>query len=56
MCHEWWLRRRSEEWEVSRRLWDEFEHSRPLSDLDVTEEEAEVTLEKREPAPLPAEH
>jgi hypothetical protein len=56
MCHEWWLRRRSEEREASRRLWDEFEHTRPLSDPEVTKEEAEVTLEKREPMPLPAEH
>jgi hypothetical protein len=56
MCHEWWLRRRSEEWEASRRLWDEFEHTSPLSGAEATEEEEEVTLEKREGTPLPAEH
>jgi hypothetical protein len=56
MCHEWWLRRRAEEREASRRLWDEFEDTRPLSDPEVIEEEAEVTLEKREPTPLAVEH
>ena len=55
MCHEWWLRRRVEEREASRRLWDEFGHTRPLSDPDVIEEEAEVTLEKRESTPLAVE-
>jgi hypothetical protein len=49
MCHEWWLRRGSEEGEASRRLWDEFEHARPLRDPEVTEEEPEVTLETRDP-------
>ena len=49
MCHEWWLQRRSQEREASRRLWDEFEHTRQLSDPEVTEAEAEVTLEQREP-------
>lgn len=56
MCHERWLRRRSEEREASRRMWDEFEQTQPLSDTDVTEKEPEVTLEKRETAPLAAEH
>ena len=55
MCHEWWLRRRFEEREASRRMWDEFERTRPLSDADVTEEEPEVTLEAPEPAPLAAQ-
>jgi hypothetical protein len=55
MCHEWWLQRRAEEREASRRLWDGFGHTRPLSDPDVIEEEAEVTLEKRESAPLAVE-
>jgi hypothetical protein len=54
MCHEWWLLRRSEEREASRRLWDEFERTRSLSEPDVTEEKDEITLEKREPSPLPA--
>jgi hypothetical protein len=52
MCHEWWQRRRFEEREASRRTWDEFERTRPLSDPEVTEEEPEVTLEKPETAPL----
>jgi hypothetical protein len=56
MCREWWLRRRTEEREASGRLWDELEHARPLSDRDVIEEEAAVTLEKREPTPLAAQH
>jgi hypothetical protein len=55
MCHEWWLLRWSEEREASRRLWDAFEHTRPLSDREVSDEQPEVTLEKREPAPLAAE-
>lgn len=56
MCHEWWLRPRSEELEASRRLWDEFERTRPLSDPKVPEDENDqVTLEAREPTPLPAE-
>jgi hypothetical protein len=55
MCHEWWLRRGSEEGEASRRLWDEFEHPRPLRDPEVTEEEPEVTLETRDPMPLLAD-
>jgi hypothetical protein len=56
MCHERWLRHRSEEREASRRMWEEFEQTRPLSGTDVTEEEPEVTLEKRDTAPLAAEH
>jgi hypothetical protein len=56
MCHERWLRRRSEEREASRRLWDEFEQTRPLTDPDVTEKEPEVTLETRETASLATEH
>jgi hypothetical protein len=55
MCHEWWLRRRSDEGEVSRRRWDEFEHTRPLSDPEVADEQPEVTLEKRQPTPLAAQ-
>jgi hypothetical protein len=48
MCHEWWQRRRYEEREASRRMWDEFEQTRPLSDPEVTKEEPEVTLEKQD--------
>jgi hypothetical protein len=47
VCHEWWLqRRKTEEDEASRRMWDEFERTRPLTDLEVPEEEPEVTLEE----------
>jgi hypothetical protein len=46
VCHEWWFKRRAEEDEASRRMWDEFERTRPLSDPEVPEEEPEVTLEK----------
>jgi hypothetical protein len=49
MCHDWWFKRRvEEEAEASRRMWDEFERTRPLSDPGVTEEEPEVTLETPE--------
>ena len=56
MCHEWWLRRRFEDREASRRMWDEFEHTRPLSDPQAPEEEPEVTLETEEAASIAAEH
>lgn len=55
MCHERWLRRRSEEREASRRLWDEFDQTRPLSEPEVTEPEPEITLEEVEPTPLAAD-
>ena len=38
MCHEWWLRRRFDEREASRRLWDEFEQTRPLNDPEATDD------------------
>jgi hypothetical protein len=56
MCHERWLRRSFEERDESRRLWDDFEQTRPLSEPEVTEQEPEVTLEQRDPAPLAADH
>src|SRR5206468_1960561 len=46
MCHEWWVRRRADETEQNRWLWDEFERTRPLAEPDVTKE-PEVTLEDR---------
>ena len=55
MCHEWWLRHMSDEGEASRHLWDEFDHTQPLGDPEVADEQHEVTLEKREPTPLPAQ-
>lgn len=47
--------RGSEEGEATRWLWDEFEHAWPLRGPEVTEEEPEVTLETRDPMPLPAD-
>jgi hypothetical protein len=55
MCHEWWQRRKFEEREASRRLWDEFDDTRPISEPEVTEREPEITLEESEPTPLGAE-
>ena len=55
MCHDWWLKRRFEEGEASRELWDEFEQTRPLTEPEPTDEETEITLERREPTPLSAE-
>lgn len=56
MCHDEWFWRRFEEREASRRLWEEFEQTRPLSGPEPTEEETEVTLEHPEPRPVAAEH
>ena len=36
MCHDWWLKRRFEEGEASRELWDEFERTRPLNEPECT--------------------
>ncbi|HYB24752.1 MAG TPA: hypothetical protein VED41_13200 [Solirubrobacteraceae bacterium] len=55
MCHDWWLKRRFEEGEASRELWDEFERTRPLNEPEPTDEETEVTLERRESTRLSAE-
>jgi len=55
MCHDWWYQRKLEEREASRRLWDEFEQTRPLSDPDGADEETEVTLEHPEPRPVAAD-
>ena len=52
MCHDWWYQRKLEEREASRRLWDEFEQTRPLSDVETSDEDADVVLEKREQTPL----
>ena len=48
MCHESWFHRRDEEREASRRMWEEFERTRPLSDPQLPEEEREVILEEPE--------
>ena len=55
MCHEWWLRRWSEEREASRRIWDESDRTRPLADPEVRDEQPEVTLEKQETEQVAAE-
>jgi hypothetical protein len=47
MCHESWFHRRDEDREASRRMWEEFERTRPLSDPE-TAEEREVILEEPE--------
>jgi hypothetical protein len=55
MCEEWWMWHRRREAEEGRRLWDEFERTRPVSEPPATSEEPEVTLEEREATPAPAE-
>jgi hypothetical protein len=56
MCHEsWWWRRRYEEREASRELWDEFEQTRPLSDSKPADEESEITLERSDTDQVAAE-
>lgn len=54
MCDGWWQRRWLDEREESRRLWDEFERTRPLSEPGAPEEEPEITLEQDQPNPLAA--
>jgi hypothetical protein len=60
MCEEWWMWRRRREAEEARRLWDEFERTRPVTEPGpVTEpermDEREVTLEEREATASAAE-
>jgi hypothetical protein len=54
MCEEWSMWRRRREAEEGRRLWDEFERTRPVSEPERTDE-PEVTLEEREQTPTAAE-
>jgi hypothetical protein len=54
MCEEWWMWRRHREAEEARRLWDEFERTRPVSEPERIDER-DVMLEQREAAPIPAE-
>jgi hypothetical protein len=54
MCEEWWMWRRRLEAEEGRRLWDEFERTRPVGEPERTDER-EVTLEEREATPTAAE-
>lgn len=55
MCHDWWQWRAYPEREASRKLWDEFERSRPLSEPEPEDEDAEVTLEASDAEPAGAE-
>ena len=55
MCHEWWMRRRSEEADEGRALWEDFERTRPAGEPEVTVEEPEITLERREATPAATE-
>jgi hypothetical protein len=55
MCHEWWMRRRLDEAEEGRRLWDEFERTRPLTEPEVAVDEPEVTRDERKGTLTPAE-
>jgi hypothetical protein len=55
MCHERWMRRRVDQAEDDRRLWEELERTRPVTEPDVTVEEPESTLEERAWTPTPAE-
>lgn len=55
MCHERWLRRIRDEREADRELWDEFERTRPLSDPEPAEEDAEVRLERPDSETVAAE-
>lgn len=49
MCHRWWEWQLAQEREASRRMWDEFERTRPLSDREVPEQPApDVTLAQPE--------
>ena len=55
MCEEWWMwRRRRETEEETRRLWDEFERSSPVSEPPGIDER-EVTLEDPAPSPTAAQ-
>jgi hypothetical protein len=55
MCHEWWVSRMYDEREPRRELWDEFEHTRPLSDPRPADEEADFTLGNPDTGPALAE-
>jgi hypothetical protein len=54
MCEEWWMGRRAREAEEARRLWEEFERTRPISEPERVGER-NVTLEEREATPAAAE-
>jgi len=50
MCEGWYLRRRAEA-DESRRLWEDFERTRRVSEPERPVQEPEVTLEDREREP-----
>jgi hypothetical protein len=54
MCEEWWMWRRQHEAEEARLLWDEFEHTQPVSEPEGADER-EVTLAEREATTTAAE-
>jgi hypothetical protein len=54
MCEEWWMWHRRREAEEARRLWDDFERTRPVGEPERMDER-EVTLEEREATATPAE-
>jgi hypothetical protein len=54
MCEEWWMWRRRREAAAARRLWDEFESTRPVTEPERMDER-EVTLEEREATTTAAE-
>ena len=54
MCEDRLMWRRGREAEEARRVWDEFERTRPVSEPEHVDE-PEVTLEKREGTPTAAE-
>jgi hypothetical protein len=50
MCDAWWMWQRNREADEARRLWDEFDRARPVSEPERPDER-EVTLEEREETP-----
>jgi hypothetical protein len=50
MCEEWWMWHRRREAVEGRRLWDEFERTRPVGEPEVPVDEPEVTLETADTA------
>jgi hypothetical protein len=52
MCHEWWMRRQADE---ARRMWDEFERTRPVREPEPPEREPEVRLQERDEEPAAVE-
>ena len=54
MCEEWWMWQRRRDAEEARRMWDEFERTRPLSEPERADDSG-VTLEEREGTPTAVE-